>query len=359
MVFKRGPLSMALFLSVAACGESAPSNPETAAPEVTPDLEPPPPGEGFQIDLGRLTVDAGVEALHCLRVPIPEQYAGAHAYATGFASRFSRSTHHFFVAYNAIASGDEAGPCYGDDPLLTDADGFEMAQEQSETHADLDGAKFLSGAGEGAYETFLPEGYGMLLENGDGLLVTNWHILNTTPQPANVFGIMNVYATPQAAVTHPVRVLNCLLRDVTVEPESERSVSATCTVPFDLDLVVLGSHAHKYLQRFEARLFDGSNTHDEPFYVSTDWDSPKLDVLEQPMSLTAGQGITFTCHYRNPTDQLVSYGGGELGEMCATMNGYAFPKSRPNELPPPLGGIVFNDGFTTKLVDTTDIDGPF
>ena len=37
----------------------------------------------------------------------------------------------------------------------------------------------------------------------------------------------------------------------------------------------------------------------------------------------------------------------------------AYPTSRPFEVPPSLGTIIFRDGGSGELVETTDIDGPF
>jgi hypothetical protein len=70
-------------------------------------------------------------------------------------------------------------------------------------------------------------------------------------------------------------------------------------------MVVLGSHAHQHLERFEMRLYDGEEAAPDPFYVSTAWDSPAIIPLETPLSVPAGHGITFTCHYRNDRDQEV------------------------------------------------------
>lgn len=92
---------------------------------------------------------------------------------------------------------------------------------------------------------------------------------------------------------------------------------------------------------------------------SQDWDSPDIVVLDEPLSLAAGEGITFRCTFRNDGDEWVVFGTGDYGEMCAIMTSYAYPKHRPNELPPSLGTIIYRDGHSAPLVETTDIDGPF
>jgi hypothetical protein len=91
------------------------------------------------------------------------------------------------------------------------------------------------------------------------------------------------------------------------------------------------------------------------------------------MHFKAGQGITYTCRFTNPTDETLTYGAGENGEMCATINSYAYPANRPFEVPPPLGtvardgelcAIVGGDDCCGEkgicnLVDTTNVPGAF
>jgi hypothetical protein len=137
--------------------------------------------------------------------------------------------------------------------------------------------------------------------------------------------------TYQAEITQPLNTLNCLLQDIWVAPHSEGTVSGTCTAPFDLDLVVLSSHAHQRLRRFE--IVHGVDL----IYESRDWDSPAIKTLEHPLSLAQGDGLTFKCTFKNDGDQWIVFGTGDYGEMC----------------------VIYRDGHSAPLVETTDIDGPF
>lgn len=90
------------------------------------------------------------------------------------------------------------------------------------------------------------------------------------------------------------------------------------------------------------------------------------------MHLKEGQGLTYTCHFTNTSDETITYGSGENHEMCATINLYAYPADRPNETPPPLGTVARDDKLCNligpeccgeegmcRLVDTTNIPGAF
>jgi hypothetical protein len=170
--------------------------------------------------------------------------------------------------------------------------------------------------------------------------VTNHHVLNSSTEPVTMSARFNMYVRDLDELPHPTNELNCLSMDVAMEPGASREVTTTCTAPFDVDLVLLASHAHNHLTRFETRLFRDGATQPEVVYESTVWDSPDLDWQEEPIALKKGDGLTFTCYYENPYDQPVAFGLGLYNEMCATMNGYAYPVGREYELPPPLGALI-------------------
>lgn len=333
--------------ALAGCGESG-----------ALELPPPPEGGGFQFVEEDFVVEPGQDVVHCERFKAPSRYDGAPVYVTGFESTLPLGTHHFFMAYTTEA-GVEEGPCVGD------------RGEPFETHASS-AAKFIFGSGEGLYSVRLPDGYGFYA-GADGMFETNHHVLNISPRRLNMGGAFNILTADEADVDHPLRSFACDNRGINVPAHSTGSATATCVAPFDMDLVIAGSHAHQFLTKFEARFFDGETADEEPFYISTDWDSPAITPLAEPLRLNEGQGITFTCHYNNTTDEPLTYGIGHTGEMCASINVYAYPADRPNELPPTLGSVAQDGGFlcavgqgtcceqggVCTLIDTTTIGGFF
>jgi hypothetical protein len=331
----------AAVIFVAACTSEAPPPP--------PELEPPPPGLGFQLDEGDFVATPGQEALYCMRLPIPPDYGDAPLFVTRLESRLPLGTHHFFMAYRTDPVAAQE-PCFSQGALVP--------IESVDAH-DGGGGKMLFLSGEGAYSYGLPAGYSLYLPTGLGHLVTSHHVLNATEDELAMYGVFNVHTAPAEAITHPVNTLNCLLHDIWIAPHSEATVSATCTAPFDLDLVVLSSHAHQHLRRFELLKYDGAATVGDPIYTSTDWDSPAIVTLDEPLSLAAGEGLTFRCTFTNDGDQPIVFGTGDYGEMCAIMSGYAYPANRPHDIPPSLGTIIYGEGDAAPLIETTDIDGPF
>lgn len=335
---------LTLPISLACCSGSDTSPPDPYA------LPAPDAAEGFQIREEAFSLSPGTEGLYCEKIPLPASYGDGPVFLRGVETRLSLRTHHFFMAYDEEDVRDRM-PCVGDTALqpLGEAGG----------HSAEDGKMiFLSGAGD--YATFLPDGYALALASGRGHFSTSHHVLNVSTEPGDVGGTFNLYTAPEAEVRHPVNILNCLATDIDVPPQSEGTVGGTCTAPFDLDMVVLGSHAHHFLQRFEMWIADeeGERTGD-PIYTSTNWDSPAIVTLDQPISIHEGQGLAFQCTYRNATDEPVIYGTGDHGEMCAVMSAYAYPTARVHEIPPTLGTVINDDGGSVPLFDTTNIDLPF
>ena len=298
----------------------------------------------------------GVDNLHCVRMQPPPEVGDEPLYVTSFESEAPPYTHHLFMGYEPFPVAP-VGECDGPGG-----------------HDGNDG-KFLFSGGVGRYSTELPDGYGLYLEDPRGHFVAEHHALNTGTEPATMWGRFRIGAAPAEAVTYPLNVLACVIQSIRVPPRSEMPVSGTCIVPFDVDLVMLSSHAHQFLTRFETRIFDGERTTDEVIYTNDDWDSPRIDVLDEPVELRAGQGITFTCHFSNPTDHELTWGAGDFGEMCSTLNAYAFPAGREREAPPSLGSVIGSrpgePDWCTLLgpdccsrdicdaIDTTDLAGPF
>lgn len=317
-------------------------------------LEVPAVGEGFQLDQGRFTIPSGAEGVYCMRLPVPPAYGEGPLYVRGVRSILPVRTHHFFMAYNPTPVAGPT-PCNGEEGLVISRTG---AGATTGNHAEIDGKMvFLAAVGE--HESFMPPGYALYLQSGVGHFTTSHHVLNLTPEDGAMYGVFNIYTAPAAEVTHPMNIFNCLLDDIDVPARSEGRVSATCTAPFDLDLVILGSHAHQFLTSFQMRFFDGERTGEEILYENTDWDSPKIETAAQPIHLARGQGITFSCDYYNPTSEPLSFGAGETQEMCAVMSAYAYPTDRPNEVPPPLGTIIMRNEGIARLYDSSGVPGPF
>jgi Copper type II ascorbate-dependent monooxygenase, C-terminal domain len=298
------------------------------------------------LDEGQFKVGSGIEGDYCMRLPLPAELRDRDLVLVGVDWDVPVYTHHFFMAYtDKPLDSDNPVACTDADPFLPTGAG-QPADDRSGPGKLIFGA----GVGKGGYQT--SGKYGRFMPKG-GHFWTDHHVLNTGNDTTNMYGKFDVYLKNAAAVPFPTNQLNCLNMGINLPPHSETEVTATCIVPYDLDLVGLASHAHQHLVLFETRLFDGTNTLPDPIYTSSDWDSPEMINLEQnPLRLKAGQGLTFTCHYRNNEDVTVDYGRSVDSEMCATMNIFALPEDRKGEIPPSLGAIIPTNSTKAMVMDT-------
>lgn len=339
-------------------------------------LPPIDPSQGFQVDEGQFQVQPGEDITYCIRIPVPSELVGKDLGLIGWDWDLPQYTHHFFMAYSdapADFGGKDYIPCDGVDPIVDNAtlpslgslgtggalpDAGATSTVPNEV---LPGAapagnglskvgegKLIFGAGVGTGRYLGNERYGRILQAG-GHLVTNHHVLNTSAEVVSMHGKFNMYVREASKIPHPTNELNCLTLDVGIQPKSQRIVTATCTAPFDLDIVLLASHGHNHLKLFETRLFDGEKTLPDPIYTSDEWNSPILAWQKEPLHLKKGQGLTFSCHYQNDGDTTITFGTNVTNEMCATMNAYALPDDQEYGKTPPLGTVITNNDANTCL----------
>jgi hypothetical protein len=324
----------------------------TALPAIDPSL-------GFQVDEGEFTVPPGADITYCVRIPIPAEYVGKDVALLGWDWDLPKYTHHFFMSYStAPFTGTEVTPCDGANPVVynngvtpTEPGAIASSLATNPTPNGLSAigeGKLVFGAGVGVDRYMGTEQYGRILGTG-GHLVTNHHVLNTSTEPVKMHGRFNMYVKDATLVAHPTNEFNCLSLDVNIDPLSERVVTATCTAPFDLDLVLMASHAHNHLTKFEERFFDGQQTQPDLVYSSDVWNSPELVWHDQPLHLKKGQGLTFSCYYKNTGDTQVTFGTNVQNEMCATMNAYAMPADQEFAPTPPLGTLISDNAKNTCL----------
>lgn len=339
-------LCLALFaLGAGACGEGGESG--ATGDQFVPIAA----SEGITYASETFDLAPTVGGTHCMRVPMPERFRDVDTVLVGMDADLPLYTHHFFMSYS-----EEPFPGPGDEPVpCLNNEGFVPIEETANEGA-VGGGKIVMGAGVGVTAYRAPENTGRLLRSG-GHFITNHHVLNLSPESVALYSKINLLLRPASEVEYPTNALNCLSVDVNMAPGEERTVTATCLAPFDLDLALLGSHMHQHGRLFEVSVYDGQTqqTRDEVIYTSDDWDSPEI-IGVAPIRLRAGDGLTFTCHFINDSDAPVTYGLDEDSEMCAFMGGFSYPQDQPppqDPLPPSLGTLITNNDVSGMLIDTT------
>jgi hypothetical protein len=305
--------------------------------------------EELDLDEGTFTVAAGQEVVYCVRLPVPAGFQGRDLALTSWTSDVSALTHHYFMFYDTTpTTGTAPVPCEGTSPLvpasMAGLNLFSMGQ-----------LLFVAGVGQGSFAGN-PD-YGTVLQS-NGSFVTNHHVINATSQDVTITAHFKLIVKNAADVLYPTRALSCQTTDISLPANEATDVTATCIAPFDLDIVTMSSHAHQDLTSFEQRLYDGTTTQPGVLYTSTVWDSPVVSQLTTPLSLKAGQGITFTCHYMNATGATIGFGLTATTEMCAAMNQYAYPAGMTHQVPPMLGTTIVSNATPQTATNTANSEIP-
>jgi hypothetical protein len=301
--------------------------------------------EELDLDEGTFTVAAGEEVVYCVRLPMPAAFQGRDLALTSWTSDVSSLTHHYFMFYDtASTDGSAPVPCEGDNPLvpasMAGLNLFSMGQ-----------LLLVAGVGQDSFAGN-PD-YGTVLQS-NGSFVTNHHVINASSEAVTITASFKLMVKNAADVLYPTRALSCQTTDISLPPNVATDVTATCLAPFDLDVVTMSSHAHQDLTSFEQQLYDGQTTQPGVLYTSTVWNSPVVSNLTTPLSLKAGQGITFTCHYMNATDATIGFGLTATTEMCAAMNQYAYPVGMTHQVPPMLGTTILSNGTPQTVSNTAN-----
>lgn len=302
-------------------------------------------------------VEPGDEFTYCYLFPIPKEHQHPDPqYLVGVESYTPVGTHHYFMYYNSDPRPEtipeEPRPCLDSGPRNEVVDIRWMPL--------MDGPGLTLGLPVGEAQLLLPPGFGIPFESMQGYFVTNHHVFNPSPDTLTLTADLKYYYAPAEQITRPLNLMMCEINDIDIPPKTEVTVTGTCTAPVAMDVAILASHTHFYLKKFEQSFFDGERTHDTPFYENTDWDAVRVDVLDEPLHLEPGQGITFSCTFENSSDLTVNVGAGEDGEMCQIHNFYSPVGASAGEKPPYMQATVWRSGGTVAMSPASPSScGPF
>jgi hypothetical protein len=99
---------------------------------------------------------------------------------------------------------------------------------------------------------------------------------------------------------------------ITVPPTDMPSTSsATCTIPYDINVMESSSHMHNRATSFVAT--SGSQT----LYTTQTWADPVPGQYSPPIQLASGAPVTWSCTYVNDTTEPLTFGeSAETNVMC-------------------------------------------
>ena len=314
-----------------------------------------PPLPAFTLDEGTLTLNPAQEGLFCRQMPVPTAFTDGDTFVTGIDADVSLGTHHLIVTASDDAPGTVPTLCHDTGSGQAKNASFQDFAVDPNPASVIESLKRVAfGGGGGSAKIRFPAGYGKPMPLG--FFESSHHVLNTGRAPIDVHGHFDVFTAKGEDIPFPMGVLFANALQVDVEPNSEGSVEGTMTTPEAIDLVVLTSHAHNFLTHFEMHLWKGGQAVPEALYVSETAETPAVTVLDPPVHLEPGDGVTFRCTYVNHTANKVGWGV-VGGEMCMPFGMYAYPAGSPRRVPPTMSALMGTPSPVALAVGTSAFGG--
>lgn len=145
-------------------------------------------------------------------------------------------------------------------------------------------------------------------------LDVNVHYVNSGSADITGEAYANLHTVDASQVQFVAKTLD-LANNSLVLPAGQRTVmTKSFTFNETTRILMLTSHMHKLGEKFVIRIRGGPRD-GEIVYQNTDWESPSIVTFDQPLVLSAGQGLTSEITYNNTTSLMVTFGLTSADEM--------------------------------------------
>jgi hypothetical protein len=303
---------------LAGCGgETAPeeSPKELAFPEAKAPRQSPPAHVvgGFSMAPPPVVLQPGEELTPCYIAPL--ELMGPSRVVGGGTLTVGAGMHHGNITARA-KTGEGLREC-------PDGEGGAVQGEAADI---LEGGAVLFGSStqiQGTEWQSLPDGLGYPVREGSEI-VARMHYLNATSAPITIAPRYEWFTIDEAKVTHLLGPFVWRFHEFKIEPQSELTVTGGCRIPGPMRLVNVLPHMHQLGTAFTAD-FMGGPLDGQRFLDSRGYD-PDQGVLRQfdpALDLSQGDGVRFSCTWRNTFDKPIVEGIGD-NEMCMLF-GYSYP----------------------------------
>jgi len=293
---------LAIAAVTAGCATRAASGGEDDLGGVEAAVDLAPPRQGFQLETLGVMIEAGDDMRWCEVLQLPGEPG-----------------QQFVVDRIETALSD-----HGSDLVLT------AAQPGSPTDAIMDvGARIpCLRAGEAFGEDLrtvtatqhayhdqrYPDGVGQLLEGGQKLVV-EYHYENTTGEAIAARAKINFHLAPVERLRHLARTATFDNLTIYTPPLGRSSHLAECTVTAPLVVGELVRRTRAWGTDFRVWISGGPRD-GELVWHSADHRDTNLE-LNEPITLSPGEGFRFQCNYFNGTQDELRFGTGTGDEVCS------------------------------------------
>lgn len=269
-------------------------------------LAPPAPGSGYQVTTGPFTIAPYFERELFIYRTLGNSDT---IYVNRLETKMRLGSHHFLLYGFMPGTPPTAIPPLDVVRDLRNPDGT----LNGSTLGPMSFHIFLGGGMTPYQDYTLPDGVALLVPP-NAAVDLNSHYVNGTPEPTVGEAFANFHTVDRSAVTHIAKAL-FLSHDQFYLPAGERTtITKTFTFNTRRTIILLTSHTHKRAERFLIRIYGGPR-HNEVIYESTDWSMPPIAVLDTPLVLQAGEGLTSEVTYYNESSAPIEFGLTSEDEM--------------------------------------------
>lgn len=272
-------------------------------------LDPPAPGEGFQVSTGNFDIRPNFEReIFVLRHLGNSQ----PVYINHIHTRMRTNSHHLVLYTFDPQTPRTDMPKYDIVRDLRDSNGADIVA----TELQMLYHNFLGGAMSEESDFWFPQGIAVRLDPSTGIDV-NAHYVNRTSGSIPGEAYANIYTMNPAEVKHVAEPIISYSSDFTLPPHQETTVTNNIflnTADTAIHLFLLTSHNHSKGRKFQIQLVGGMRN-GEVVYESTDWEHPVLKTFDPPIVLNKGEGMKSIVTYYNDSPNDVTFGFKSTDEM--------------------------------------------
>ena len=243
-------------------------------------------GDSVTFTMAPFTVPVKGEIYKCQEFANPW---GADTEISVFESHMTAGSHHLLVFYKA---GVANGP-------LVDCSGLEFAATPYGSQRPDDSVAF-------------PDKVAALVPAGQGFRL-QVHYLNASPGEISPTVTVTMKKATPGTITDHAGVFFFINNNISIDSDGQpHSLSKTCTIPTNMNVLLAASHMHKHATDFVAKTGAGAT-----LYATQDWSEPTPATFAPPLQLAAGTKVTFTCTWVNNTGKMLTFGeSADTNEMC-------------------------------------------
>jgi hypothetical protein len=240
------------------------------------------------------TVPAGGEVFKCQDFANPFQ--GQAVDITQYDLVMSSGSHHMLLFY---APGASDGP-------VTDCGGLQLSPFTFGSQSPMATEKY-------------PDGVGAAIPAGMGFSF-NSHFINSSASAIVANVKVTMYVARPGVVTQHAGSLMFVLMSISIPPTGQpATVSGSCNVSQDMNLISTGAHMHQRATHFVAT--SGNTT----LYQTDVWSDPPMMPYSPPLLLKANSTVDWSCTYVNDTGSTLSFGQSAVTNAMCNFNARFYP----------------------------------